>query len=81
MSDFESEMVVYHAIQHEMHQTHGNMNLDENTDSENDTEVFESLFTPSQTSRLRHQTMPQQNMTMKILIDYLQRLWLTEKMV
>ena len=29
-----------------MHQTHGNMNFDENTDSENDTEVIESLFTP-----------------------------------
>ena len=29
-----------------MHQTHENMDFHENTDSENDTEVIESLFTP-----------------------------------
>ena len=29
-----------------MHQTHENIDLHENTDSENDTEVIESLFTP-----------------------------------
>ena len=28
-----------------MHQTHENMDFHENTDSENDTEVIESLFT------------------------------------
>ena len=36
------------------------MDLHEDTDSLNDTEVM-------QTSRSRHNTMPQQNMTMKIL--------------
>ena len=29
-----------------MHQTHENMDFHENTDSVNDTEVIESLFTP-----------------------------------
>ena len=29
-----------------MHQTHENMAFQENTDSENDTEVIDSLFTP-----------------------------------
>ena len=29
-----------------MHQTHENMDFHGNTDSENDTEVIESLFTP-----------------------------------
>ena len=53
-----------------MHQTHENMDFHENTDSENDTEVIESLYSRrTQTSRTRQQTMPQQNMTMKILID------------
>ena len=31
----------------QMHQTHENMDFHENTDSENDTEVTESLFTPN----------------------------------
>ena len=48
MSDFESEIAVYQAIQtqHQIHQTHENMDLHEDTDSLNDTEVIESLFTP-----------------------------------
>ena len=29
-----------------MHETHENMDFHEHTDSENDTEVIESLFTP-----------------------------------
>jgi len=29
-----------------MHQIHENMHFNENTDSENDTDVIESLFTP-----------------------------------
>ena len=41
-------MTVYQAIQtrHQMHQTRENMDFHENTDSEKDTEVIESLFTP-----------------------------------
>ena len=57
---------VYQAIQtrHQMHQTHENMDFHENTDSVNDTEVIEALFTPYTDA-----PMAQQNMTMKILID------------
>ena len=61
------KIAVYQAIQtrNQMHQTHENMGFHENTDSEND-----SLYSRrTRTSRSRHQTMPQQNMTMNILID------------
>ena len=47
-----------------MHQTHENMDFHENTDSVNDTEVIEALFTP-----YTDEPMAQQNVTMKILID------------
>ena len=47
-----------------MHQTHENKDFHENTDSVNDTEVIEALFTP-----YTDETMAQQNLTMKILID------------
>ena len=48
MSDFESEnsCLSRNSDTHQMHQTHGNMDFHENTDSENDTEIIESLFTP-----------------------------------
>ena len=42
------KIAVYQAIQtrHQMHQTQENMDFHENTDSEDDTEVIESLLTP-----------------------------------
>ena len=42
------KIAVYQAIQtqHQIHQTHENMNLHEDIDSLNDTEVIESVFTP-----------------------------------
>ena len=48
MSDLSQKIAVYQAIQtrHQMHLTHENMDFHENTDSENDTEFIESLFTP-----------------------------------
>ena len=47
-----------------MRQTSENMDFHENTDSVNDTEVIEALFTP-----YTDEPMAQQNVTMKILID------------
>ena len=42
------KIAVHQAIQtrHHMYQTHENMVFHKNTDSDNDTEVIESLFTP-----------------------------------
>ena len=42
------KIAAYQANQtrHQMHQTDENMHFHENTDSENDTEVIESQFTP-----------------------------------
>ena len=59
-----------------MRKTSENMDFHENTDSVNDTEVIEALFTP-----YTGEPMAQQNVTVKILIDLLQRLLLREKMV
>lgn len=46
------------------------MDFHENTDSENDTEVIESLFTPYTDEPIGpSDSVPQQNMTKKSLID------------
>ena len=48
MSDFESEngCLSSNSDTASMHQTHENTDFHENTNSESDTEVLESLFTP-----------------------------------
>ena len=64
-----------------MHQTHENMDFYENTDSVNDTEVIESLFTPYTDEPIAPSDYARTGYDNEDPDGLLQRLLLTEKMV